>query len=686
MTTKPSELTPISCSAGVEPSTDRTLLSTQHYTFADKIRFVNGMPKKIGGWQGVSFESAGVIAGAARTVFSITIANQVITLIGTEQKLYSLIGSQLINITPLKVATTVIANSLDTHYDTLAGNPITTVNGSSTVTITDAAAANYQAGDIITLSGATGFAGILAGAFNTAHIIRSIGTGNYTINVGTVANASTTGGGALVVRTSGLITVNAAAHGQINGDRTKITLAADVGGVLAAAINKEWIIRNVTTNTFDIYTLGTATSSVSAGGGASTAYQIEIDDGRLDASLGQGYGMGKYGVGLYGVSKISSGGVLSPRIWFCDMYGEIAILTAGNQSGLYSWSGNTATAPTLISGAPAVINYAFVSNNIVVTFGAAGKGNHIFASDIDDFTQWIASSTNQVFEDFIETASTFLSHVHVSGINLIFTPNSTYTFRYIGLPNVWEIKLKSASFGIIAAMARCEVNDTAYWMGNNNFYMWNGGNVEVIPSNSQKQSTILRYVFDNLNFSQKSKCFAWYNSDFNEVWFHYPSAASSECDRIARLCLFDYSWVMDTMSRAGAEYPDVLLFKPRLSKYASGYSTLFRHEVGTDDDIISLPWSLTTNLRTNGKDTTTAVGVIPDSTQGGNVALRFDGYQFPQSTNTTYSVSYSVTPTTERITTQLNGRCWKYTFSGDALGQAWQMGKWQEYLQMGATN
>lgn len=686
MTTKVSDLAPIKCLAGVEPSTDKTAFATDHYTFSDKIRFVDGLPEKIGGWASISLSNSATIKGAARTVFSAVINGKTYTLIGTEQKLYSLLGSSLVNITPLETSTTAIANSLATDYDTLANNPITTVSGSPTITITDANAASYVAGDLITISGATTTGGILNTAINGQHIIRSIGVGSYTVNTGSNASSSTTGGGASVVRASGLVTVTAAAHGMANGDRVKINAASAFGGIDAGEINREHIIRNITAGTFDVFVDDVSSSSVTSGGGASTTYQKEIADGQLNASLGQGYGMGLYGAGLYGVSKLSTSGMVYPRIWFAAAYGEDIILTAGNQTGLYVWDGDTSAAPALVSGAPAAINYSFVSNNIVVTLGAAGIGNHIFASDINNYTQWTSSSTNQVFEDYIEGASRFISHVNVSGTNLLFTENQTYTFRYIGLPLIWEIRQKSGVIGIISPMARCTVNDTAYWMGDKNFYMWNGGNVEIIPANSQKQSTILRYVFDNLNYAQKSKSFAWYNKDFNEVWFHYPSQGSNECDRIARVCLHDYNWTPDTMDRVAAEYPDILLNQPRLSKYSSGFSTLYRHEVGDDDDTSPMQWTLTTNLRTSGKDTTTSVGIIPDSIQNGNISISFSGYLFPQSTNTTYSVQYTVTPTTERITTTLNGRYWKYTFSGSELGQAWQMGEWQEYIQKGAAN
>lgn len=688
MTTKVSELAPIQCKAGVQPSTDKTALLTEHWTFSDKIRFVDGVPEKIGGWASVLFSNNGTIKGANRTVYSITINGRVITILGTEKKLYALIGSSLINITPLKTSTVAVANSLSTNYGTLASNPLTTVSGSSTITVTDTSASRYVAGDRVTLSGASSVGGISNTLINTQHIIRSIGTNSYTIHVGGTASSSATGGGASVVRRTGLIQVTSAAHGQSNGDRVKITNAADTGGILAADINKEFIIRNVAANSFDIKTDSFATSSVTGGGGASTIYQEEIDEGRLNASLGQGFGMGLYGAGLYGTSNLSTSGLQYPRIWFADGYGENVILTAGNQGAVYVWDGDTAAAPIVLSGAPAAVNYAFVSDNIVVTFGASNIGNHIFTSDQDDNTNWTASSTNQVFEDFIENTGRLLSHVEVADTNLIFTEDHTYTFRYIGLPLVWEIKNKSSVIGIISPMARCAVNEVAYWMGNENFYMWNGGNIEIIPSNSDKQSTILNYVFENLNYTQKSKCFAWYNKAFHEVWFHYPSANSLECDRIARVNLHDYSWCPDTMDRAGAEYPDILLNLPRLSMYnkTTAESVLYRHETGANDNGAALEFSLSTNLRTTGKSTTTEVGIIPDSIQTGTVNLAFDGYLFPQSQTTTYSKTYPIESTTERVTTLVNGRFWMYNFSGAEVNQTWRMGLWQEYIQRGASN
>lgn len=682
MTSTGAELVEIACTPGVEPYTDRTAFATEHYTFSDKIRFINGLPEKIGGWIVSPFANNALVDGYSRSLYSANIAGRIYTLIGTNSRLYSQIASTLTNITPLLEDTNAIPDSLDTHHATLASNPISVVTGSNVVTVADSEASLFQVGDTVTLSGATSVGGVLNTALNADHVIRSISGSTYTFRTALTAGSTTSGGGGSVVRTSGLLTVHAAAHDQLDGDRTKITEALDTGGILAAEINLELIIRNVTTNTFDVMTGGKSTFSVTSGGGSDTLYQKQIPIGLIDETFGQGYGMGLYGVGLYGVSKISTNLRKFPRIWYFDRFSDILLMTPGNQGGLYYWDGNNEIAPILVPGAPTAINYMFVSNSIVVTFGAGGVQNKIFASDQGDFTQWSSSSTNQVFEDNIEGAGRLLSHVNVNGTNLIFTNTQTYTFNYIGLPLIWQIESKEQNIGIIGSMARLAVNGVAYWMDVKNFYEWSGGNIEVIQSNTRERSTIHNYVYENITGSQQSKVFAWFDKAFNEFWVHYPSLSSLEPDRVARNNILEQTWVPDTMPRTAAEYPNISLINPRLMNIG----IMYKHELGTDDNDQPMAFTLTTNKRTIGRNVANQDGFIPDSQQVGTIQFNVQGYQFPQSTVNTTNRTFDVTPTTERIPTTLSGRYWQDTWSGSELGQSWAMGKWQEYIQKGSMN
>jgi hypothetical protein len=88
------------------------------------------------------------------------------------------------------------------YYPTyaLGTNPITTVNLTTTVTITDPNASRYKVGDSVLISGAVGFNGLTSGQLNSAYgfPITSIGAGSYVAAIDNAANASGSGGGSSV--------------------------------------------------------------------------------------------------------------------------------------------------------------------------------------------------------------------------------------------------------------------------------------------------------------------------------------------------------------------------------------------------------------------------------------------------------------------------------------------------------
>ncbi len=687
MTTKVSTPRPIQCLAGVRPLTEGTALTTQHFVSALNVVFTDGLPEKMAGWKKATFDYSNTIVGKARSIMSTVLNGITIFMIGTNSRLYSLLGTRLTNITPLKTSTIAVANSLATLYGTLANNPITTTNGSPVIRVADAQASRFRTGDNYTLSGVPGGGvnGIPAANLNRTTIVRGVAAGVITLNAGSNATSSGAGGSNAVVRSCGIIQMTKAAHGEADGNRVKITLAADTGGILAASINLEFIIRVTGVNAFDVITAGLATSSVAAAGGAGTLYQQQIAAGAADQHYGIGYGMGEYGDGLYGTGLTSSTAMQLVQTWFLSekRFSNVLLSTPGNQTGLYEWDGNIAAAPVLVSGAPTAINYAFVSDNIAVTLGAGGVENRIQTSDQGNRAQWVASSTNQVFQDDIEGAGRFLSHAHVNGINLLFTDSKTYTFQYIGGLAVWAIAEKDTSVGIIGPMARCVVNGVAYWMGQNNFYMWQGGNIAVVPSNDSPQTTLFKYIFKNLNRAQSSKIFMWWNPSTNTIWTHYPSQGANECDMVAMLNLNDLSWTPNTMSRTAAESPFISLGNPHLT---DSNGNLFSHENGVDDDVSAMSWSIQTPDLVNGKNNASIVGCVPDSLQVGNINVHINGRRFPQSVPKTLNKDYVVTPTTERVATQGSARIWNYTISGAVLAQTWRMGAWVEEIQEGAGN
>lgn len=683
MATSVAEMRPIDILPGVQPIADRSNFASRHWTDALHVRFRDGFPEKIGGWTSVAFDYGKTINGKTRTIFSADIDDNSQYVIGTHTRLYSLIGQRLVNVTPLRSSSDAIADSLATHYEAAAAMSAAYTDGSNLIrlTIPSLTAARLMVGDIVTTAGFSTANGIPDTEMNAPHFVRAIGSDYIDFTVSSSANA--TGTQAITgLLSSGLLNVTFAAHGLENGARVKLSGAADTGGILAAEINLEFVIRNAATDSFDVYTDGSPSSSVTGGGGAATVCFREITPGAETETFGMGYGMGLYGMGLYGTALVSASARRKARVWSVDRFADVLIMTPGGQGGVYKWDTDTTEAPVALPNAPTAVNYVFVSDNVVVTLGANGVSNRIKTSDQGFPEVWTGSSTNSVFEDDVEGAGELLCHLPVGSMNLIFTLFKTYTFRFIGRPQVWEIRQLDKNIGIVSSRGGVVVGGVAYWMGQGNFYRWAGGDVEVIPSNTLRQSTIWRHVFDNFSVGQRSKVFCWYNQKFNEIWWHYPSAASNEPDAIARLGLSDMSWTPDAMDRTAAEYPNQIGVHPLMADSAS---IIYQHEAGNDADTEPMAWHIQAPYNALSKKSQLISGIVPDSVQTGNVTVELETRRYPQSALPSYATIYTVTPTTEQVAVQAGGRFWRWRVSGNELGQRWTCGQWYEQVQEGAT-
>lgn len=673
----PYELKPIEVQAGVSTSVDNTLQATRLYTQTDKIRFVGGLPEKIGGWDRLSWAGSFVIQGVPRNVYSYIYNGATTYLVGTHTNLYALFGNTLFNATPVTTGTTTLNNVLGTIYGTLSANSMACTNGSPIVVVTDAAHP-FKNGDVLTFSGATAFGGLLVGAINGAKSISNVTPNTYSFNANANATSTVSGGGAAIVRTSRLVTVIDANTMREGDNINVVSVASAVGGIATADITGIRTVRNVTTSGYNIVAAAFATFSASAGGG-NFVFSEEIADGAQNSTAGQGYGLGLYGAGLYGVAKQSSS-ISLPSIWSFDRFGSLIVATRGNQTGLYSWNSSTTTLPALVTNAPTAINYAFVTDNICVTLGASGTPNRIKWSDNGGLTTWTATAQNFAGEDDIEGAGEFLSHAAVRGLNLLFTRQSVYTFRYIGKPFVFETKLIAPNRGIIGRNARVEVNGVVYWMGLSNFYRSSGSSVEIVPANDGLECSIKDYIFQDIDEANGVKAFAWFNARFNEVWFHYPSNGSLECDRIARFNINDNTWVPDTMARTAAEYPAVLTSIPYLTNQTG---IVYRHENGYNDDGAILPWSISTPFfNTGAKDTVTLGGVYNDNIiSNGDINLTVNTKRYPNQPAGTST--YPIQDGEYNLMYRKSARYWQYTLSGATLNQFWRGGAWQELVKIG---
>lgn len=145
------------------------------YYDCDKIRFRQGTPEKVGGWERLSSNS---YLGIARSLWPWT----TFLGVGTNLKYYIMFGGAYNDITPIRKT-----------VNPMASNPFTG-DGTTTVTVTDNTH-GCVTGDFVTFSGVTG---TYASLLNAEYQVTVLTTNTYTITTASSVAAGATGGSAVV--------------------------------------------------------------------------------------------------------------------------------------------------------------------------------------------------------------------------------------------------------------------------------------------------------------------------------------------------------------------------------------------------------------------------------------------------------------------------------------------------------
>ena len=197
-------------------------------------------------------------------------------------------------------------------------------------------------------------------------------------------------------------------------------------------------------------------------------------------------------------------------------------------------------------------------------------------SDQENPVDWTPTATNTAGSQRISSGSEIISAQKTRQEMLIWTDTSLHAMRFTGPPFTFGFSMLANNVSIIGPNAVTTVGDKVFWMDRENFYVYTG-RVQIIPC------TLLRYVFDDINLNQSFKCFAASNKMFDEVFWFYPTADSTEIDRYVKFNFTENTWDLGSLSRtAWVDYG--IHDNPRASGLASGTNFVYIQEKGDDND------------------------------------------------------------------------------------------------------
>ncbi len=664
----------------------------------DKVRFRFGYPEKIGGWEKTS---ATYFLGTCRALHPwVALSGERYLGVGTHLKYYINEGGGYNDITPLRATTSAGDVTFSASANTLGAN---VAIGDTNITLTSASGFPESGrikinSEIITYAAVSGniLQGCLRGQSSTTE-------------------AAHTSGDAVLCTT---LIVTDADHGVLENDFVTYSGAATLGGNITAAIlNQEYQVvskvnansylieareeaslSSITTTTGYTPTYVFASTSDSGNGGSSVVGAYQINTGLDTTIVGTGWGAGTWSRGAWGSAASLSASGQTLRIWSHDNFGEDLLINV-RDAGIYYWdkTNGTSTRAVAISDlvgantAPTIAKKVLVSDRDrhVIAFGCDPQDNIgtqdpllIRFSDQESITDWAATATNTAGDLRLGSGSEIITAVETRQQVLVFTDVSLHAMQFLGPPFTFGINTVSENITIASPLSAIAIEDQVYWMGAEEFYVY-AGNVQRLPC------SVRDYVFSDINSDQLEKVTASTNTAFSEIWWFYPSASSTECDKYVVYNYQQQIWYYGSLNRTVWLDRGVESFPIA----ASTDHALYFHERGFDDGSTSPASAITAYIESSqmsmgeGDNFVFLRKLIPDLTFRDSTAaapsatMTLEARNFPggpylqtNSKTVTKTASVPVEQWTNQVNVRLRGRSFAFKIETTDTGVGWRLG------------
>jgi hypothetical protein len=661
---------------------------------SDKVRFRQGTPEKIGGWARISVSS---FLGVCRSLWNwITLANLNLLGVGTNLKFYLENGGNYYDITPIRAAAVL-------------SNPFTTVNLSTTVTVTDVAHGAVT-GDFVTFSNVATVGGL---DLNNQYQLTVIDADTYTITTSAATSGAT--GGGTTVQTVYQINTGLAAEVPLTGWGAGAWNAGSwgFGGTSTAAL-RLWSQSNFGEDLILGFRGGPLYYWDASFGLAPTSFTVTIASPAVVTSTvslldntpviltNTGYPSALptgLVVGTTYYVKSSTGTTFN----LSATPGGAAITTTGTQSGTHYILPNAIPVTSLAgaSDVPLMQNFLFVSDvsRFVFCFGtndplsatpSAQDPMLIRWSDQESVVDWTPTATNQAGSVRLSHGTEIITAIQTRQEIVVWTDSTVYSLQYLGPPFVWGVQLLGDNISILGQNAVAQASGVVYWMGTDKFYSYDG-RINTLNCDLRK------YVYQDINLSQNQQCFGSTNEGFNEVWWFYCSANSTEIDRYVIYNYLENTWYYGTMNRTAWLDSGLRNYPIAASPLTATTSNIVNHEFGNDDNVTGTPAAIDAYISSaefdigDGNNFAFVWRMLPDLTFSGS-----DASPTPQLTMTLYPMQNSGSGTgtavaanvdkltgaqyvitegfTGQVYTRVRGRQMILKVGSNQLGTAWQLG------------
>ena len=368
--------------------------------------------------------------------------------------------------------------------------------------------------------------------------------------------------------------------------------------------------------------------------------------------------------------------------WVIDNAGQILLGVNDAEGIIYVWQpGDTVASP--LTNAPTADAVAVTNEGIPVALGSAGNPRQISWCDRDDFTAWTATPTNLAGDLPVQASGTLQNGKRIRAGLLLWTTGDLHLMRYVGRPDIYGVAAVAGGEGSGAVSRHCMVvvNDIAYWLGQDAFYVCNGGSfVSKLPCEiwddifaPNTNTDPARIV--GMNKAYRHKVRAVHVSKFNEVWWHYPKGASTENNAVAVYNYLEKWWAHHDIARTCGIEEKNGFTEPLMV----GGQTVWKHEIGTSRSAVPTPYGRTGPYELgDGENVMHVRNIVPDEATAGNVDVYFHTRLYPNADETTHGPYSAANPSNARFTARQVSMEFREAQSSD-----WRVGAYRVDMREG---
>jgi hypothetical protein len=530
---------------------------------------------------------------------------------------------------------------------------------------------------------------------------------------------------------SATVTVNLTAHGLIVGDYFKFKSVTLPGGGVTGYTTSDFqtnvfeVISQPTANTFTITMPSNESGSgMSAQGSATLNSYITI--GPVFQTPAYGWGVDIWGSEIggegWGEEADVTNVTLDPGSWSLDNYGQLLVATVRN-GATFTWDPNAGSAlqtrAAVVANAPTKSLMSLVSDRDRHLFlmgtqtdlSDATTQNKMFVrfSNQEDINTWAPTATNTAGTFQLDQGNEIITAVQGKDYVLVLTDQAAYVIQFVGPPFTFSLRQVGSNCGCLGQHAAIYAQGAVFWMGfGGGFFMYDG-TVKQLPSLVEDFVFTTQGGAPGINYNANQITYAYHNSLYNEVGWFYASNNSQQINRTVVYNFMEQSWTTGDLARTS--YNDAQTYNlPYATEFyrtdvptfpvingatnTFGSTKYWAHEVGVNEvdtggNATAIPSYIQSGdydlseqgLAGDGEFIMRVSRFIPDfKNLDGNAKITLFFRDYPAETEQSdpngplITGPFTITTTTNFISTRVRGRQVSVKIENDAVNQSWRYG------------